>query len=92
MSKHMLAVGRVVRGGTVIITTAPTLEAQLDAAIERSEARVAANAALLDELGYMNAVLNEMQAGTRPVGLHLSDADLEACENEILGEGLVGLW
>jgi len=71
--KHLIAVGRIVRGGAVEIT-APTLEERVDAQIERNAERLAMNADLL-------AMLNG-----KPPAYKLTAAMLEEIENENIGQ------
>lgn len=88
---HMLAVGRI-QGASEIHWALAPLEERLDAAIERTGAVVTATASFLDEIGYMHQVLDDLQAGRRQPTIRLSDADLEAMDEEAIGVGEVPPW
>ena len=63
-----------------------TLEQKLDEAIAQSQRTIEAGCALLAELQVLHGTLDELQTGTRERLVVLAADELEAIENENVGE------
>lgn len=86
---RVVAVGQIMAGSEIQWKVAPVpeppLEDQLEAAIERAQEITRHNRALLDEIGYMDSLLDDLRSGRTQPLIRLSDAQLEALDEEPVG-------